>query len=131
MATQYKIRRKTAEETISLLSSVKVTLRSGRPRKRPNLGRPLAVNAYGKPVKPTSDEAVKRSLVGALKADAKLHGFSPTIEKVAAEYFLKAFGFPYWHKGDISIIDQEYWDTREFQRTCDRAIKLIAAEAGL
>lgn len=109
------MQRKTALKVANLLGAVETTLRAGRPRKRPGRSRPTSADGL-------------YSLVGAMKADAKLLGYGWLVRERAAEVILDAtptmVGTP---AHTLGVLDRDENDTRQiirYVRAARRRIEL-------
>lgn len=124
------MRNKTAENVATLLSSVEILLstqQGGRPRMLPGYGwRPAATNSLGKLCSPTHFRALRFSLVGALKHEAKYLGFNAYERKLAAWAILDASSS--WCGGDssdLSDLDASIYDTRAIVRLVHKARRTV------
>lgn len=116
--------------TVTILEIAHDLLRPGRPRKRPGKPRPEAITPWDSAVSYRSPNAVRYSLVGAIRAAAfsirrEVPKATLSRARIEAEQ-LAAGAFQRQHYG-VEWVDECMADTREIQRGLKRAVKTAEA----
>lgn len=125
------MRRETKKQVLNLLVAVAGTLELyGRPRKHPGCWRVEAETGWGHSVRATHPNAVKWSLLGAIKADARTLGYSYHVRKNAMLALLDVDGNPsHWGFGSLNeaivSLDDAHYDNRHIVRLVKKAAKAV------